>query len=108
VERQIESGVLGAMVPPLILQPLVENALKHGVGTRAGGGTLWIRASCRDGVLAVEVEDEGWPPKEVREGVGLTNARARLATMYGERQRIWIDEGASGGFRVSMELPYHT
>src|SRR5437016_10317387 len=55
VERQIEADVLDAMVPTLILQPLVENALKHGVGTRAGGGTMWIRAQRRGGALAVEV-----------------------------------------------------
>ena len=108
VERHIEADTLDAMVPTLILQPLVENAVKHGVGTRAGGGTMWIRARRCDGTLSVEVEDEGWPPQEMQEGLGLTNARARLATLYGERQRLWIDQGASGGFRVSMELPYHT
>jgi len=54
------------------------------------------------------VEDQGWPPQEIREGVGLSNARARLAALYGDRQRLWIDRGASGGFRVSLELPYHT
>ena len=107
VERQIEPDVLDAMVPTLILQPLVENALKHGVGTRAGGGTMWIRAKQRNGALAVEVEDEGWPPQEVQEGVGLTNARARLSTLYGDQQKLWIDQGGSGGFRVSMEIPYH-
>ena len=108
VERQIEADVLDAMVPTLILQPLVENALRHGVGTRAGGGTMWIRAARRNGALAVEVEDEGWPPKEVQEGLGLTNARARLSALYGDRQKLWIDQGGSGGFRVSMEIPYHT
>jgi hypothetical protein len=108
VERQIDPDVRGALVPTLILQPLVENALRHGVGTRAGGGTMWIRANRRGEALAVEVEDEGWPPQEIREGVGLSNARARLATLYGDRQRLWIDRGASGGFRVSLELPYHT
>jgi signal transduction histidine kinase len=108
VEREIEPESRGALVPTLILQPLVENALRHGVGTRAGGGTMWIRARRRDQMLAVEVEDEGWPPKEIKEGLGLSNARARLETLYGERQRLWIDRGASGGFRVSLELPYHT
>jgi two-component sensor histidine kinase len=108
VEREIDPESRGALVPTLILQPLVENALRHGVGTRAGGGTMWIRAQRHDGTLSVEVEDEGWPPQEIREGVGLSNARARLETLYGERQRLWIDRGASGGFRVSMELPYHT
>jgi hypothetical protein len=108
VEREIDAETRGALVPTLILQPLVENALRHGVGTRAGGGTMWIRARRRDGMLAVEVEDEGWPPQEIREGLGLSNARARLSTLYGERQRLWIDRGESGGFRVSLELPFHT
>jgi sensor histidine kinase YesM len=108
VEREIDAEVRGALVPTLILQPLVENALRHGVGTRAGGGTMWIRARRCDEMLAVEVEDQGWPPQEVREGVGLSNARARLSALYGERQRLWIDRGSSGGFRVSLELPYHT
>jgi hypothetical protein len=108
VEREIDPASRGALVPTLILQPLVENALRHGVGTRAGGGTMWIRARRRDKMLAVEVEDQGWPPQEIREGVGLSNARARLATLYGDRQRLWIDRGESGGFRVSLELPYHT
>jgi hypothetical protein len=108
VEREIDAETRGALVPTLILQPLVENALRHGVGTRAGGGTMWIRARRRDQTLALEVEDQGWPPQEIREGVGLTNARARLATLYGDRQRLWIDRGESGGFRVSLELPYHT
>jgi two-component sensor histidine kinase len=108
VEREIDPDSRGALVPTLILQPLVENALRHGVGTRAGGGTMWIRACCRDGMLAIEVEDEGWPPQEIREGLGLSNARARLVALYGDRQRLWLDRGASGGFRVSLELPYHT
>jgi two-component system LytT family sensor kinase len=108
VEQEIDADTRGALVPTLILQPLVENAMRHGVGTRAGGGTIWIRAHRRDQTLALEVEDQGWPPGEIREGLGLSNARARLATLYGERQRLWIDRGASGGFRVSLELPYHT
>ena len=108
VEHEIDADTRGALVPTLILQPLVENALRHGVGTRAGGGTMWIRARRRDGTLSLEVEDQGWPPQEIREGVGLSNARARLAALYGDRQRLWIDRGASGGFRVSLELPYHT
>ncbi|HLK63803.1 MAG TPA: histidine kinase [Bryobacteraceae bacterium] len=106
VEHVIQPDVLDALVPTLILQPLVENAIRHGVGARAGGGKMWIRASRRENNLLVEVEDEGKPPHDIHEGVGITNARSRLATLYGDRQRLAISTGASGGFRVAMELPY--
>ncbi len=106
VEQVIESDVLDALVPTLILQPLVENAIRHGVGARAGGGRMWIRASRQADRLVVEVEDEGKPPHEIREGVGITNARSRLSALYGDRQRLAIGTGSSGGFRVAMELPY--
>lgn len=108
VERQIQSDTLDALVPTLILQPLVENVIRHGVGARADGGRMWIRAHRDRETLFVEVEDEAQPPRDVREGVGLTNARSRLATLYGERQRLSIATGESGGFRVAMELPYRT
>jgi two-component system LytT family sensor kinase len=106
VERDIQPDVLDAMVPTLILQPLVENAIRHGVGARAGGGTMWIRARRKADTLLVEVEDEGRPPRDIHEGVGITNARSRLAALYGEQQSLAIGTGASGGFHVSMELPY--
>ena len=106
VEHDIQPDVLDAMVPTLILQPLVENAIRHGVGARAGGGKMWIRASRKADTLVVEVEDEGKPPIDIHEGVGITNARSRLAALYGERQRLAIGTGSSGGFRVAMELPY--
>jgi sensor histidine kinase YesM len=106
VEHDIKPDVLDALVPTLILQPLVENAIRHGVGARAGGGRMWIRASRQADTLVVEVEDEGKPPHEIREGVGITNARSRLAALYGGRQKLAISKGPSGGFRVAMELPY--
>jgi two-component system, LytTR family, sensor kinase len=108
VERQIAPGVLDAMVPTLILQPFVENAIRHGVGARAEGGRIWIRAERAGALLRVEVEDDGEAPQEVREGVGLGNARSRLAAMYGERARLEAGAGAAGGFRVTMELPFRT
>jgi LytS/YehU family sensor histidine kinase len=67
---------------------------------------MWIRASRKADTLVVEVEDEGRPPLDIREGVGITNARSRLAALYGERQCLAIGTGSSGGFRVAMELPY--
>jgi len=106
VEREIDPDVLDALVPTLILQPLVENAIRHGVGSNAGGGRMWIRARRSDATLHVEVEDEGRPPRDILEGVGITNARSRLAALYGDRQSLAIGTGASGGFHVSLELPY--
>jgi two-component system, LytTR family, sensor kinase len=108
VERQIAPEVRDAMVPTLILQPFVENAIRHGVGRRAEGGRIWIRAARSGAVLRVEVEDDGEAPGEVREGVGLGNARSRLAAMYGEGARLEAGAGPAGGFRVTMELPYRT
>jgi LytS/YehU family sensor histidine kinase len=106
LERETESDALDARVPVLILQPLVENAIKHGLVWRARGGTIWMRAR-RDGDrLLVEVEDDGEPPPEVIEGVGLRNTRSRLAALYGDSQTFSAGPGTRGGFRVTMEIPY--
>ena len=56
--------------------------------------------------LLVEVEDDGEAPQEIKEGVGLSNARSRLAALYGGEQRLFIGGGKNGGFRVAMRIPY--
>src|SRR5262249_16045108 len=105
-EKETEPDALEAKVPIMVLQPLVENAIKHGLVWRARGGTIWMRGR-RDGDrLLVEVEDDGEPPPEVNEGVGLRNTRSRLAALYGENQTFSAGPGDRGGFRVSMEIPY--
>jgi LytS/YehU family sensor histidine kinase len=100
-----------AMVPSLLLQPLVENAIKHGITPRVAAGHLHISVQRRDDVLALEVRDDGVgvrgtePPAE---GVGLGNARARLASLYGARHRLEAGARPGGGFTVSIEIPFHT
>jgi two-component system, LytTR family, sensor kinase len=101
-----------AFVPVLLLQPLVENAIRHGVDPSITGGTIAVIA-CRQGdALRVEVRDNGrgLPPAagERRDGVGLANTRARLATLYGERQRLELVTPLAGGAAVVISLPFRT
>jgi two-component system LytT family sensor kinase len=106
VTREIAPDTLAALVPTLILQPLVENAIRHGVAARANAGKMWIRARREDDALLVEVEDDGEAPLEIKEGVGLGNARSRLGALYGGEQRLFVGQGNNGGFRVAMRIPY--
>jgi histidine kinase/histidine kinase/DNA gyrase B/HSP90-like ATPase len=113
VTFDVDADAERAYVPNLILQPLVENAIKHGLGPRAAAGRIGIAARRRDGSLLLEVADDGvGEPRDVprREGVGLGNARARLRSLYGDQQRLDAgpNEAAGHGFRVAIEIPYHT
>jgi sensor histidine kinase YesM len=98
----------GATVPPLSLQPLVENAIKHGLEPKLAGGAVSVRARAVDGALQVDVEDDGLgfdDPKGA--GVGLANLRERLRAAYGERARVAISDRAPGT-RVRLTLPLET
>ena len=102
-----------ALVPNLILQPLVENAIMHGIAPRAAVGHVRVEARRHGGTLTLVVSDDGvgeHPTVPRREGVGLTNTRARLASLYGEGHRIVTGgrEGEKGGFEVRIEIPFHT
>lgn len=112
VVREIAPGLLDAAVPALLLQPLVENAVRHGIAPVVGGGTLRIAASRgRDGNqerLCVLVEDDGQGASvgDLRPGVGLGNVRARLAQLYGAEQAFTVDGARGRGFRVCVRLPW--
>jgi signal transduction histidine kinase len=95
-------------VPSLILQPLVENALRHGIGHREGGGEIRIAAWRDNGHLVLEVSDDGagyHPARGARGGVGLANTRERLAQLYGAHQRFEIGCRETGGTIVRVEIP---
>lgn len=100
VVRDVDSRALAAPVPGLILQPLVENAVGHGLAPLRHGGTVRIAARVVDGVLAVEVEDDGRgiaPGRDpVRPGHGLDNVRQRLVTLYGGRGALDLGPGTGG------------
>ena len=115
VERDVTAEALGAAVPAMLLQPLVENAVQHGVAARPGPTRIAIRAR-RDGdALRVEVRDggPGFPtappgPSRAREGIGLANTRERLAQLYGDAQRLDCLNVEGGGALVAVTLPYRS
>ena len=111
VVREIQPESLGALVPTLLLHPLVENAIRHGVARRAQGGCLGIGAQCVDGRLELRVWDDG-PPGAAAEGrstgIGLANTRARLEHLYGTAHRFELRRAREGGMEVAVSLPFRT
>ena len=97
-----------AAVPELILQPLVENALRHGIGRRTESGVLTISARRvgDDLVLVVQDDGAGLSPAGFREGVGLSNSRERLATLYGDHAHLELLPGDQGGAVAVIRLPF--
>jgi LytS/YehU family sensor histidine kinase len=108
VRTDIPAELHQARVPAMLLQPLVENALSHGIGGRPGPGTLTLRGWRDNGRLFLAVEDDGigvpagGPP---REGIGLGNTRARLAALYPDDHDVRIEPRPEGGTRVLIRLP---
>ncbi|MGQ0648796.1 MAG: sensor histidine kinase [Gemmatimonadaceae bacterium] len=103
------NDILRALVPNLILQPLVENAIRHGLSGRAASGHIDVVARRVTSRLILTVEDDGKgesDPSQRKEGVGLGNSRARLRQLYGADHRFEA-AGTGRGFRVVVELPYH-
>ena len=97
---------LDALVPRLVVQPLVENAIRHGTSRRAGAGRVTVRAGRADATLMLEVEDDGpGPGRGWREGLGLANTRERLGHLYGEDFQLRLDPGPSRGCIVRISLP---
>jgi two-component sensor histidine kinase len=111
VREQVEAGLLRTWVPPLILQPLVENALKHGIRPTKAAGRITVRAR-RDRHqrrLRLEVEDNGVGlAPDYRRGVGLTNMYARLRQLYPGAFRFELRPAPSGGTLAVLELPFRT
>jgi signal transduction histidine kinase len=111
VRFDIDPGAREAMVPSLLLQPLVENAIKHGISPRVAAGHLHISVRRHNETLSLEVGDDGVGTRGAQalaEGVGLGNARARLASLYGEQHRMEAGPRPEGGFNVKIEIPFYT
>jgi LytS/YehU family sensor histidine kinase len=109
VAFEMEPMTLSAQVPHLILQPIVENAIQHAVAPRTAQSRIDIKAQRLDGLLRLEVKDNGpgiaGNLLELR-GVGLNNVRARLDQVYGSNFRFELTNGAKGGLTVTMEIPF--
>jgi len=109
VAMDIAPDTFEAQVPNLILQPLVENAIRHGIEPRARPGRIELRARREANVLALHVSDNGagLPKKSaLEEGVGLSNTRARLRELYGEKHQFELRGGPQGGLEVQLTIPF--
>jgi two-component system, LytTR family, sensor kinase len=106
VHVEAAPDVLDVLVPPLVLQPLIENALHHGISDRPGVHALGVRSRREGDVLVMEVEDDGdGLPAVMSEGVGLRNTRARLSTRYGGAARLDLTSRSGGGVVARVSLP---
>jgi signal transduction histidine kinase len=111
VKYDIEPRTYGAIVPNMILQPLVENAIKHGITPLASGGTITISAMSEAQKLYLEVSDDGigvpfGNPAEIMEGIGLSNTQARLKHLYGAAHAFNIRPNGKSGLRLKLMIPY--
>jgi signal transduction histidine kinase len=109
-ELDIDPATLGALVPRFVLQPLVENAIKHGVEPREEGGRVSVTARRQGDSLTLDVRDNGdGLGATIREGTGVTNTRERLLHLYGvARQRFTLTPAAGGGTVASLVIPFDT
>ena len=109
VRMEIAPDTLDAHVPNLVLQPLVENAIQHGIEPHAKPGEVELRAYRSEGRLVLQVRDNGaglpanHPPEE---GVGLANTRARLQQLYGSAHHLEFTNASEGGLLVSVSIPF--
>ncbi len=111
VEKTIDPETLNAMVPNLILQPLAENAIRHGIAPHATKGLVRISASRQDQHILITISDNGSgmprsKPAGSREGIGLTNTRARLQHHYGDNHAMRLYNAETGGLVVEIKIPY--
>jgi two-component system LytT family sensor kinase len=111
VEKDVGSDTLDLVVPSMLLQPLVENSIKHGLSPKVGGGRITIRTTRRDGGVLIEVVDDGLGMTEERleqafgGGIGLSNVNERLRTIYGAACGLKLTSVPGRGTSVSVEIP---
>jgi len=113
VSTDIDPATLDARVPNLILQPLVENAIRHGIAPRAEAGRIEISARRVDTIMRLQVRDNGPGLRHdeqnpLTKGVGLSNTEARLCQLYGAAHRFDLSDATDGGLVVTIELPFRS
>jgi LytS/YehU family sensor histidine kinase len=112
VAMQVDSDVYAAQVPRFILQPLIENSIRHGIARCPNGGKIAIKASATEGRLRLEVENDRTtaeqPSSEDGHGLGLSNTRTRLEKLYGEHGTLTVSSAQSDRFLISMSFPLTT
>jgi two-component system LytT family sensor kinase len=111
VSKDIDPGTLDQLVPSMLLQPLVENSIRHGLSSKVDGGTVRIRSRMVGRRLQILVEDDGVGIAEAKlatlfeQGIGVSNVNERLKVLFGEDYRMWIDSRPGEGTSTGIELP---
>ncbi len=115
VVKELDAASLDVMVPSMLLQPLVENSIKHGLSSKIDGGSIYLRSQLTDGHVTIEVEDDGVgmasaqllerPAGLGEGGIGMANVAERLKVLYGETARMTIDSRNGTGTLVRLTLP---
>ena len=110
-EKDVADDTLDMLVPSMLLQPLVENSIKHGLSSKVEGGTIRIRTERRGLKLHLLVEDDGVGIPEAKlaslldRGIGVSNVNERLKVLFGSEYRMWIDSQPGKGTRIQIEVP---
>ena len=110
--KEVEPDTLDLLVPSMLLQPLVENSIRHGLASKVDGGTIRVRSRRQGTQLQIMVEDDGVGIPESRlarmfeqGGIGVTNVNERLKVLYGDSYRMWIDSRPGEGTSTGIEIP---
>jgi two-component system LytT family sensor kinase len=110
-EKDVDPATLDRLVPSMLLQPLIENSVKHGLSSKVDGGMVRFRSSLKDGRLRLLVEDDGVGISEAKlatlreQGIGVTNVDERLKVLFGSDYKMWIDSKPGQGTRIEIEIP---
>jgi len=109
--REIDPATSDLLVPSMLLQPLVENSIRHGLSSKVDGGTIRVRSRLQDGRLQILVEDDGVGIPEAKlahlfeQGIGVSNVNERLKVLYGDEYKMWIDSRPGEGTSTGIEIP---
>jgi len=112
--REIDPVTLDMLVPSMLLQPLVENSIRHGLSSKIDGGTIRVRSRISEGRLQILVEDDGVGIPEEKlarlfeQGIGVSNVNERLKVLFGEDYKMWIDSRLGEGTSTGIEIPEQT
>lgn len=109
--KDIESGTMDRLVPSMLLQPIIENSIRHGLSSKVEGGMIRVRSWAQDGRLHIAIEDDGVGIPEGKlatlfeQGIGVSNVNERLKVLFGRDYRMWVDSKPGEGTTTGIEIP---
>jgi two-component system, LytTR family, sensor kinase len=111
IEKSVDPDAVSAVVPSMILQPIIENSIKHGLASKVEGGTVSIRAYREDGHLVIKISDDGIgiPEEQLEtvytEGIGISNVNERLKVVYGSEYQLQLKSENGRGTQTLIRIP---